>query len=240
MQGAEFPARPAIGQRRADGHDAARAWIGRALEEQAGEDAAHAVADDVQRVGLGGGDEFGEPVEVVVERTGDRFPVELPHAVAEPLHPPAQDEHFVAGDDGAVDEDDDGAGAGRGARGWPTGMPGERGGRKALSKVRSVGRDLDAAAARPSEVVGVGPTPERAERVWKGAGFAARIVIEVRPATLSERCSLIALAEIQSKIHIHRRDRRRAAAGYLPSRHPRALNSRINAATIAPVFPFRR
>ena len=83
---------------------------GSSLEGVADEDAAHAVADDVEDVALGLAEEFPQPADVLVEAEHHGAVAELAHVIAETSQALAQQAHLPAADDGAVDEDDGGAG----------------------------------------------------------------------------------------------------------------------------------
>lgn len=110
VESADAMADPAIEEGRADGDESARSRVGRVLEDLPDEDAAHAVADDVEDIPVGFPDEFLQGARVVVEAAEHGVIVELARPVAELPEAVAEEGHFPSVDDRAVDEDDGGPG----------------------------------------------------------------------------------------------------------------------------------
>ena len=113
MHPVKAAAHPAVEQRRADGDEASGPGIGILLEDLPDQDAAHAVADDVEGVALGLVEELLESAHVFVEALHHGPITKLAHAVAELTQPTPQQRHLPAPDDRAVDKYDGDAGGHR-------------------------------------------------------------------------------------------------------------------------------
>lgn len=108
MKPVDAAAHPAIAKGRPDGDEASGARIGPVFESQAGEHAAHAMANDMNDLVFGPADKFPQTVDIIIKPLEHGLILELARPVTELAQAMPEGEHFLAIDHRSMDKDDRG------------------------------------------------------------------------------------------------------------------------------------